>query len=87
MKYIQDSTMVLLTNEEYLDLHTQQAYYFTVNKDVNQVKHDYFVAGYHSGGFYGVILGVCLVLLPVMINNTIKRIKGSKTKENETPTY
>lgn len=31
-------SMILLTNEEYLDLQAQQAYYFTVNKDVNQVK-------------------------------------------------
>lgn len=74
-------SMVLLTNEEYLDLHTQQAYYFTVNKDVNKVKHDYFVAGYHSGASFGIIFGICLVLLPVMINNTIKRIKVFKMKK------
>lgn len=73
-----DSSFVLLTNQEYKELNKEQAYYFSVNKDINEVKHNYFHTGYYIGCFNGVFLAFCGFLLYRLIkyvankNNSIR---------------
>lgn len=81
---IQDSTMVILTNEEYEDLIMTQTYYTIVNDNVNDIKHEYFVTGYQTGIVNGVIIGFCLIILSKRIKNIISKIKCLKSKKNET---
>lgn len=82
MTLLQDS-MVLLTSQEYKDLRFQQAHYFAVNREVNEIKQDYFYTGYHLGSIFGFIFGFCCIIIPIWMHNMILKIKRFKTKEND----
>lgn len=78
---VQQDSIVLLTNQEYAQLHEQQAHYFTVNRDINQEKQNYFYNGFYAGAFSGLIFAICGLFTYKMIKSTIKKILALKTKK------
>lgn len=58
MKYVNDSSMVLLTNEEYNVMKQQQVLFTEVKKEMRESNRDSFKAGWYFGGIWMIAVMV-----------------------------